>query len=87
MYDRFAKPKKIKKAKEYFGQLKECAVTSSGAFNLEITSAGVDKGASLNKLCEHYGTDAQNAIAIGDNLNDLPMFHASRNRDSHGKCR
>ncbi|PAF02881.1 Cof-type HAD-IIB family hydrolase [Bacillus velezensis] len=69
--------RKLKKAKEYFGQLKECAVTSSGAFNLEITSAGVDKGASLNKLCEHYGTDARNAIAIGDNLNDLPMFHVA----------
>ncbi|MBU8639173.1 Cof-type HAD-IIB family hydrolase [Bacillus pumilus] len=69
--------KNLKEAKEYFGQLNECVVTSSGPFNLEITSAGVDKGSSLNKICEYYKTTTKNAIAIGDNLNDLSMFNVA----------
>lgn len=65
---------KLKQTKEYFSQMDGCVVSSSGLFNLEIMSAGVDKGVALHKLCEYYKTTVTNAIAIGDNLNDIPMF-------------
>ncbi|WP_144509068.1 Cof-type HAD-IIB family hydrolase [Bacillus mycoides] len=65
---------KLKQAKEYFSQMDGCVVSSSGSFNLEIMSTGVDKGVALHKLCEYYRTTVANAIAIGDNLNDIPMF-------------
>lgn len=65
---------KLHQAKEYLNQIKGCSVSSSGAFNLEITSTGVDKGAALHKICEYYGTTTENTIVIGDNLNDMPMF-------------
>ncbi|MBJ8095590.1 HAD family phosphatase (plasmid) [Bacillus mycoides] len=65
---------KLKQAKEYFSQMDGCVVSSSGSFNLEIMSTGVDKGVALHKLCEYYRTTVVNAIAIGDNLNDMPMF-------------
>ncbi|SDX32136.1 hypothetical protein SAMN05444487_11424 [Marininema mesophilum] len=65
---------KLRKTKEYFNQLDGCVVSSSGSFNLEIMSSGVDKGIALNKLCEYYGTTVQNTAVIGDNLNDMPMF-------------
>ncbi|MGG5737364.1 Cof-type HAD-IIB family hydrolase [Bacillus cereus group sp. IBL03679] len=65
---------KLKQAKEYFSQMDGCVVSSSGSFNLEIMSTGVDKGVALHKLCEYYRTTVANAIAIGDNLNDMPMF-------------
>ncbi|ADC52146.1 hypothetical protein BpOF4_20754 (plasmid) [Alkalihalophilus pseudofirmus OF4] len=65
---------KLRMAKEYFNQLDGCVVSSSGAFNLEIMSIGVDKGIALQKICEYYKTTVKNAIVIGDNLNDMPMF-------------
>lgn len=65
---------KLKQAKEYFSQMDGCVVSSSGSFNLEIMSTGVDKGVALHKLCEYYRTTVANTIAIGDNLNDMPMF-------------
>ncbi|KMN45648.1 Cof-type HAD-IIB family hydrolase [Bacillus sp. LK2] len=65
---------KLKQAKEYFSQMDGCVVSSSGSFNLEIMSTGIDKGVALHKLCEYYRTTVANAIAIGDNLNDMPMF-------------
>ncbi|EFM08918.1 Cof-like hydrolase [Paenibacillus curdlanolyticus YK9] len=65
---------KLIEAKQHFGQIKSCTVSSSGMFNLEITSAGVDKGAALHKACSHYNAQLYQTIVIGDNLNDLPMF-------------
>ena len=68
---------KLKKAKAYFNQLGGCVVSSSGEFNLEIMSVGVDKGIGLHKLCDYYGTTMKNTIVIGDNLNDIPMFQVA----------
>ncbi|MFD3450232.1 Cof-type HAD-IIB family hydrolase [Microbacteriaceae bacterium 4G12] len=65
---------KLKQAKEYFSQLDRCTVSSSGSFNLEIMSTGVDKGVALHKLCEYYRIHTTEAIAIGDNLNDVSML-------------
>jgi hydroxymethylpyrimidine pyrophosphatase-like HAD family hydrolase len=49
------------------------AQTSNPAY-LEITAAGVDKGAALAALAAELGHDAAQVLAIGDGPNDLSMF-------------
>ena len=44
---------------------------------MEINAKGVDKGIALRKVCEHYGFDISEALAIGDNYNDVAMLEAS----------
>ncbi|MWC28626.1 Cof-type HAD-IIB family hydrolase [Paenibacillus sp. MMS18-CY102] len=64
----------LEAAKQSFGHIKECYVSSSGLYNLEITSAGADKGAALHRVCKYFNSPLHQTIVIGDNLNDLPMF-------------
>ena len=58
-------------AREAFG--KDLYVTTSSEFLVEIVVKGTDKGGALEYLAEHYGVPLAQTIAIGDNLNDLPM--------------
>ena len=44
---------------------------------IDCYARGVDKGAALAGLCERLGFRAENAMAIGDNENDLSMLHAA----------
>lgn len=44
---------------------------------LEVTAGGVSKGAALNELCEHIGISAEQAIAVGDEINDYGMLSAA----------
>ncbi|WP_332633797.1 Cof-type HAD-IIB family hydrolase [Halalkalibacter flavus] len=67
----------LKEVKAHFQQITGCEISSSGTFNLEIMSTGVDKGITLRKLCNYYETSVENAVAIGDNLNDMPMFQVA----------
>ena len=39
--------------------------------------AGVDKGAGLRRLAEILNIDIADTIAVGDNINDLPMIKAA----------
>ncbi len=48
-------------------------VQSSDAF-YEILPPGVSKGAALQRVCQRLDLPAKQAAAIGDHLNDLPMF-------------
>lgn len=41
---------------------------------VEITAAGVDKGAALRRLCASRGISSAEVVAIGDGQNDLGMF-------------
>lgn len=41
---------------------------------MEISAAGVTKGAALAELCERRGIDAADVVAFGDMPNDLPML-------------
>lgn len=45
---------------------------SAGA--VDITPLGVDKGAGVRVLLDRLDASAESAIAIGDGVNDLPMF-------------
>ena len=38
---------------------------------------GVSKGEGLRKVCEYCGVDISEAIAAGDELNDLSMIEAA----------
>ncbi len=40
----------------------------------EVTLAGVNKGATILDLLAHLGIDPADAIAVGDNWNDVEMF-------------
>ncbi len=44
---------------------------------IEFNKKGVTKGAGLLALAQKLGIDPKDTIAIGDNLNDLPMIRAA----------
>ncbi len=48
-------------------------VTRSHENFVEVISPGVDKGKALAFVAGHLGVPAENVVAIGDNLNDIPM--------------
>lgn len=50
------------------------SITSSNYFNLEIGPKGVTKGTALCELSEEMGIPKEDIIAMGDNLNDIPMI-------------
>lgn len=59
-------------AKKEFGG--ELYVTTSSEFLVEIVRRGSDKGGALEYLSEHYSIPLSQSVAIGDNINDLPMI-------------
>ncbi len=52
-------------------------VTYSAAILVEVSPVGDNKGTALRYMAEHYGIDVRNTVAVGDNLNDLPMIEAA----------
>ncbi|MEZ5086943.1 MAG: HAD family hydrolase [Tessaracoccus sp.] len=51
-----------------------CEPVISGAPWLEVARAGVTKASALAKVASHLGIDATEAVAIGDNINDVAML-------------
>ncbi len=49
-------------------------IASSWVNNLELNPRGVNKGLALQELTERLGISLADTMAIGDNLNDLPML-------------
>lgn len=52
-------------------------VTYSASVLVEVSPKGDDKGEALKFLANHYNIPIKNTVAIGDNLNDLPMILAA----------
>lgn len=52
-------------------------VTSSGAGNLEIMDINGNKGNGIKVMAEHYNIPMEQTVAIGDNLNDIPMLQTA----------
>ncbi len=48
--------------------------TTAGEEDIEITSAGVNKGSALREISAVTGIPLKNIMAIGDSPNDLSMF-------------
>ncbi|MBR1584281.1 MAG: HAD family phosphatase [Clostridia bacterium] len=68
-----AAPQIRQKMKDRFPHL---SIVPSSEMMLEIMVGGVSKGLAVQRLCVHWGIDPRNAIALGDNYNDLPMLDA-----------
>lgn len=49
-------------------------ITSSNYFNIEIGPKGVTKGSAVKILADKLNIKREEIIAMGDNLNDLPMI-------------
>ena len=60
---------------EKFGERFE--VTYSAAVLVELSPKGDDKGAALKYIADYYKIPLENTVAVGDNLNDLPMIEAA----------
>ena len=45
--------------------------------SLELSAAGVDKGAGLRTLCAHLGVPVEAAVAVGDSYNDAAVLRAA----------
>jgi Cof subfamily protein (haloacid dehalogenase superfamily) len=66
--------KQLKAADEKLKGIGGIAVSSSGKENLEVNSIDAQKGVALQKLLKNKGLSAEQAMAMGDNLNDLSMM-------------
>ena len=51
--------------------------TAALLHNVEINHERANKGAAVLALAEHLGCGAENVMAFGDGLNDLPMIRAA----------
>ncbi|MGY4691229.1 HAD family hydrolase [Salibacterium sp. K-3] len=68
---------KLERCVEYWNGTQNIAITSSGRDNLEIMHPETEKGKGLLHLLSFAGLDNASTYAIGDNFNDLSMFHAA----------
>ena len=65
---------KLENAAKLLSENKSISVTSSGANNIEIMHKNATKGEALKEIAKIYGINLENAVAIGDNLNDQAMI-------------
>ena len=65
---------KLENAAKLLSENTSISVTSSGANNIEIMHKNATKGEALKEIAKIYGINLENAIAIGDNLNDQAML-------------
>ena len=61
-------------ARDTVGHLVEVTHSNTADTLLEMSAAGVSKGAALAALCESLGIAAGDVLAFGDMPNDLPML-------------
>ena len=65
---------KLENATKLLSENINISVTSSGANNIEIMHKNATKGEALKEIAKIYGINLENAVAIGDNLNDQAML-------------
>ena len=65
---------KLENAAKLLSENTSISVTSSGANNIEIMHKNATKGKALKEIAKIYGINLENAVAIGDNLNDQAML-------------
>ncbi|MFP9129478.1 Cof-type HAD-IIB family hydrolase [Niallia sp. BSM11] len=57
--------------------IEEIYVASSSPFNLEVTHINGNKGNGLKAMARFFNIPIENTVAIGDEINDIPMFQAA----------
>lgn len=62
---------------EAAGAVEGIGLTRSYPMNIEIMDEKASKGSSLAWLCGHLGMDAADAVAFGDNFNDIEMLEVA----------
>ena len=65
---------KLENATKLLSENTNISVTSSGANNIEIMHKNATKGEALKEIAKIYSINLENAVAIGDNLNDQAML-------------
>ena len=65
---------KLENAAKLLSENTSISVTSSGTNNIEIMHKNATKGTALKEIAKIYGINLENAVAIGDNLNDQAML-------------
>lgn len=53
---------------------KGCEITQSAEFLVEVINANYSKGTAVEFLAKYYGVPLSKTIAVGDQLNDIPMI-------------
>jgi len=61
--------------RESLGAVPDHSLTQSNDNNVEIMPAHVSKGTGLKDLAERLSISPENILALGDQLNDLPMLN------------
>jgi len=56
------------------GNIEGASLTQSGEMNMEVIPADADKGSGLRMLSQRLGIRREEIMAVGDQLNDLPML-------------
>ncbi len=54
-----------------------CGYTKSAEFLVEAVNTEYSKGTAVQFLAKYYGIDLNKTIAVGDQLNDMPMVEAA----------
>lgn len=69
-------PEKIDEALNYMKSkfINKLNVFCSEPYFMEITSLGIEKASSLNRLMEYLKLSSKELMACGDGLNDIPML-------------
>ena len=65
---------KLVRAKNYLHEIDEFAVSASSYGNIELTHRSAQKGIALEKMAAELNVALKDAMAIGDNLNDISML-------------
>ncbi|MCS4486572.1 Cof-type HAD-IIB family hydrolase [Staphylococcus americanisciuri] len=65
---------KLGRVKQELAEHVGLAVSSSSVGNIEITNAEAQKGMALAAIAEQLNIDMQDAMAVGDNMNDTSML-------------
>ncbi|MDE6372469.1 MAG: HAD-IIB family hydrolase, partial [Clostridia bacterium] len=66
--------KLVKEGREKFPHL---AIMRSHQLVVEAITKGINKGEAIKWLCDKYGIDVSEAIAMGDSENDIEMIKAA----------
>ncbi len=54
-----------------------CTVTKSASYLVEVLSCDYSKGTAIEFLAKHYSIPVEKVIAVGDQLNDIPMIETA----------
>lgn len=65
---------KVARVKEELAEHVNLAVSSSSIGNIEVTHAEAQKGMALQAIADQLNIDMQDAMAVGDNMNDASML-------------